>query len=302
MKKIKIAFIMSGLAGGVGSVILNYFDFMPSDDYEIHIVTQDIKSDKYIEMYESRGFKVIKIPSKKESVVNNISCLMKLMKKNKYDIVHSHMTLTNFFPLVVAKICGVKIRISHSHMAEKHTIKTYILAFLAKIVATDYFACGQDAGKFLFGHSEFTVLKNAIDLEKYTFNYDIRIKERKELGAADDTIIIGHVGRFAKQKNHDFIIDVFSKINSIEPNSILVLVGTGELMEKMRKKVIDLNLQDKVKFLGLIDDVYRKLQAFDLFLLPSLYEGLCIAAVEAQATGVSCLFSDNVARETKKKF
>lgn len=300
MKKIKIAFFVAGLAGGVGSVILNYFDFMPLQDYEVHIITQDIKSQKYIEMYEKRGFKVIKIPSKRESIMHNISCIIKIIKNNHYDIVHSHMTLTNFFPLLIAMVFGVKIRISHSHMAETHTLKTRILAWMSKIVATDYFACGMDAGKFLFGKNRFIVLKNAIDLDKYVFDEGIRKVERKELGANSETLIIGHVGRFAKQKNHDFIIDIFEKINSINSNTMLVLIGTGELMGEIREKVSSLGLEEKVFFLGLIDDVYKKLQAFDLFLLPSLYEGLCIAAIEAQATGVSCLFSDKVSNETKK--
>ena len=298
MRKIKIAFCMAALDGGVGKVILNYFDQMPIEDYNVDIITQDFVSKQYIEEYKDRNFKILKVPTKKESLFGNMKTLYKIMKREKYDIVHSHMTLTNFFPLFIAKICGVKIRISHSHLAGKHSIKSKILATLSNLVATDYFACGKDAGKFLFGKRKFKVINNAIDLDRYRYSKKIRDEQRKKLKIAENEILIGHVGRFTEQKNHEFILDVFKQVHSSNKNTKLLLMGDGKLKKNIIEKSRKMDIYDSVIYTGAINDVAEKLQAIDLFILPSLFEGLCIAAIEAQANGLPCLFSNNVSRET----
>lgn len=297
-KKIRIAYFVSGLAGGVCNVIANYMKHMP-DDYIVDIITQNITSDKYRKLYEDLGYNIILVPSKSESVFRNFQAIYKLMKARRYDIVHAHMTLTNCFPLFIASLCGVKIRISHSHMAGKRTIKSIILAFMSRKFATDYFACGEEAGQYLYGKQKFQIINNAIELEKYYPNNEIRNSQREKFGIKDKTIVLGHVGRFTYQKNHKKIIDIFEQYHKKNPDSVLLLVGSGEEYQEIKKMVVDRGISKKVIFTGIINDVYNVIQAMDLFLLPSFYEGLCLAAVEIQACGIPCLFSNCVAYETK---
>lgn len=295
---IKIAHCMTSLAGGVGKVVMNYFDNMPQNEYEVHIVTQATKSDEYLKMYESRGYHIHVVPSKKNGVWKNIKAMYQIFKDEKIEIVHCHMTATNFFPLLAAKLAGVKVRISHSHLAEKKNVLEIVLCLLAKLVATDRFACGQEAGEAIFGKSSFTIIKNAIDLKKYEYNGSIREAERRTLGLGNNKVIC-HVGRFTNQKNHAFLIDIFDALYREDNSCRLMLIGDGELLSKIKEDVKERGLSSNVLFMGLIDDVSRKLQASDVFVLPSKFEGLCLAAVEAQATGIPCRLSGTVDLRTK---
>ncbi len=297
--KIKIAHCLSGLDGGVASVILNYFDHMPLDDYEVDIISQGEPKQLYMDRYGARGFRVCMVPSKKDSLFGNFKALFALMRQRRYHIVHAHMTLTNFFPLFVALLCGTKVRISHSHLASNNTVKSRVLAFLSGMVATDSFACGEAAGKFLFGDSPFTELKNAIDLQEYRFDEETRREEREKLGIGTDERLVGHIGRFSKQKNHEFLIDIFEHLHKKMPDSRLMLIGDGELEGRVREKVCQRGLQDSVIFCGAVNDVTRKLQAMDLCLLPSLYEGLPVVAIEAQAAGLGCVLSESITHEVQ---
>ena len=298
MEKIKIAHCMTSLAGGVGKVVMNYFDNMPCDEYEVHIITQSIKSAEYVNLYENRGYYIHVVPSKKEGVYKNLKAVYRILKYEKIDIAHCHMTATNFFPLLSAKLSGIQVRINHSHLAEDKNFLERFLCLLAKTVDTDRFACGQEAGRSVFGNSAFTVMSNAIDLRKYRYDQAVREQERKLLGLEANKVIC-HVGRFTAQKNHTFLIDVFETIYKQDPSYRLLLVGEGELLENIKNKVESRGLTGKVIFTGLVEDVSRKLQASDIFVLPSKFEGLCLAAIEAQAVGVPCVFSGTVDRQTK---
>ncbi|MCI8527868.1 MAG: glycosyltransferase family 1 protein [Lachnospiraceae bacterium] len=299
MDKIKIALCVCSLDGGVGQIILNYFDNMPGEEYEISIITQDLVSELYKKKFEVRNFKIYKVPSKRESLYKNMKDMYDIMKSNKFNIVHAHMTLTNFFPLVVAKMCGIGIRISHSHLAQKHTISSRFMAMISRWVATDYFACGVEAGKYLFGKKKFVIMNNAININDYRFNLSIRMEEREKYGVESDERIVGHIGRFSKQKNHMFLLNVFTQMYQQNNKLKLLLVGDGELLIDVKKEVEKRNISNHVIFTGAISDVHRKIQMMDLFILPSLYEGLSIAAVEAQVNGLPCVLSNRVSIETK---
>ena len=303
MKKIKIAHIVVGLDGGVGNVILNYFDHMPLDDYEVHILAHDISSDLYKTWYEERGFKVIKLPVKREGIFKCIKYIKKLCQENQYDIVHCHQTLTSIIPLLAAKMAGVKVRISHSHLvAVKGNSKVddcliFLSQHFSKKVATYCMACGQDAGLSVFGEKQsFKVLNNALDLALCQYSPIIREQQRKLLDL-QDSFVIGNVGRFTKQKNHKFLIDYFYLLSKHMDVAKLLLIGDGELLEDMKRYVEQLEISNKVIFLGAINDVPNKLQAMDLFVLPSLAEGLPVVALEAQASGLACIISNQVTRE-----
>lgn len=298
MKRIKIAHCIVSLSGGVGSVIFNYFDQFNSNDYEVHIITQDLSSKEYEKLYTRRGYKIHVVPSKKKGIIKNINSLKKIMDAERFDIVHCHMSITNLFPLFAARISGVKVRINHSHLSfdlnfiEKCTVK------ISKLFSTDYFACGQDAGTKLFGNSNFILLHNAINLDQYRYNPEERNRQRVDLKIGINTTLYCHVGRFTEQKNHSFLLDIFEKIWNINSDSKLMLIGDGELFDEIKNQASNYICKDNIIFLGMISDVNKKLQAADLFILPSKKEGLCVAAIEAQASGVPCVLSGNIDRTT----
>jgi glycosyltransferase involved in cell wall biosynthesis len=222
---------------------------------------------------------------------------------NDYKIVHSHLNRMSGFVVRAAKKYGVKNCITHSHntggeggiLAKGY--KWYSGLYIPS--HSDYtFACSRAAADWLFGDrsKEATLLNNGIEPEMFIYSPEVRKKKRMELGIGDQ-LVIGHVGRFNKQKNHKFLIEVFAKFVKRKPESILLLCGDGVLRKEMQKRVIELNLQEKVKFLGVRNDIDQLLQAFDLFVFPSLHEGLPVTLIEAQAAGIPCFISDEITRE-----
>ena len=293
--------------GGVESVIANYFSHMDLDKFEVHIIGHGIRVQECADRFAKMGFVLHNITPKRKSFYKNLIEMSEIFKKEKFDIVHSHLTEWACVPMILAWKCGVKIRINHSHMAEKpEGLKNIIFygvrLWLGKIFATDYFACGEDAGRYLFGDRLFDsgkvkVIHNAIDLQRFKFDSSVREKMRKKLGIDESTTVIGHVGRFFEQKNHVFLIDIFEKYKKINPNSILLLLGDGELRENIEEIVRNKGLNDSILFLGVKKNVSEWYQVMDAFLLPSLYEGLPVVGVEAQASGLTCFFSDTITHE-----
>ena len=203
------------------------------------------------------------------------------------------------------------VRIAHSHSTsnprewKKNLMKNALRPF-SKVWATDYFACSELAGRYLFGDKAFDkgevkIIRNAIDAEKFKFDPEARKKLRKEIRIADDDFVIGHIGRFVEQKNHRFLIDVFAEVKKKKKNAKLVLAGQGPLLEEIEQKVKDLGLEKDVFFLGQRSDTDKLYSVFDVFCLPSLYEGLPVVGVEAQANGVPCIFSDRITEEAAVK-
>lgn len=222
---------------------------------------------------------------------------------NDYTIVHSHLNRMSGFVLRAAKKAGIRYCISHSHNTGGEGglltkgYKWYSGLFIPS--NSDYsLACSQAAAKWLFGKkaSYVTLLNNGIEPEMFRYSPDIRMMKRQELGI-NDQFVIGHVGRFTKQKNHKFLVEVFAEFVKRKPESILLLCGDGVLRKDIERRVNELNIQSKVRFLGVRSDINQLLQAFDLFLFPSLHEGLPVTLIEAQAAGIPCLISDEITKE-----
>ncbi|WP_240541798.1 glycosyltransferase [Bifidobacterium simiarum] len=224
----------------------------------------------------------------------------------EYRVIHSNLEERSYFPLRIAAEMGVPVRIAHAHnrpvgFDAKLVVREYFRLRLPRYV-THMFACGQEAGDWLFGRrrrARVVQQRNAIDTARYRYDADTAAAVRAEFGVTDpDTLVVEHVGRFFPQKNHDKLIDVFAELHRIRPNSVLWLVGGGEtddrLKNEIRAKVADLGLTDAVRFLGVRDDVDRIMQGMDVFVLPSLYEGLPVTMIEAQAAGLPCVISDRV--------
>lgn len=296
------------LGGGVESVVMNYYRHIDRTKIQFDFICDKDSTNIPYDEIEQLGGRVILVPPY-QKVFEYQKDLIKIFKDNNYKIVHSHLNTLSVFPLRAAKKAGVPVRIAHSHSTtnkkewKKNLVKQILRPF-SKVYATDYMCCSELAGRWLFGNKEYDkgniyLLNNAIELDKFKYDEQLRNKKRKELNIKDDTLVIGHVGRFVEQKNHRFLIDIFNEVHKQKENSILLLVGQGPLMEEMKEKVKTLGIEDSVKFLGQRNDVNELYQVFDVFCLPSLYEGLPVVGIEAQATGLLCVLSDDMTKETK---
>ena len=230
-----------------------------------------------------------------------------LQKKEEYDIVYINATspLYQANLLAAAKRCGIPRRIAHSHntIITGNALKGAIRGFLKKSIvrnATDLLACSLPAAEDLFGKEagqRAGILKYGIDTRRFAFSASVREECREELGFAGADYVIGHIGRFAEQKNHCFLIDIFCEVSKACPEARLLLLGEGTLQEEIRQRVSQYGLDDKVIFAGVKERTERYYCAMDVFVLPSLFEGLGIVNLEAQASGLSCVVSDQVPRE-----
>lgn len=221
----------------------------------------------------------------------------------EYKIIHSHMSELGYFAFREAERQGVPVRICHAHNAPhgfdaKMIIRTYFKKRMMPYL-THLFMCGEESGKWLYGEknkSRFIMLNNAIDAAVYSFDASKREEMRRQLDLTDE-LVVGHVGRFNPQKNHAFLLDIFAALLKKEPNAVLLLVGGGEGMPKNQAKAQELGIAERVRFFGVRSDVADLMQTMDVFVFPSLYEGLPVTMVEAQASGLPCIISDKVPLE-----
>lgn len=296
------------VGGGVEAVVMNYYRHIDKSKIQFDFICDEDSTNIPYDEISSLGGKVILIPPY-QKVIRYHKELKKVLKENNYKIVHSHINTLSVFSLWAAKSAGVPVRIAHSHSTtnkkeKKKNLMKQVLKHFSKVFATDYMCCSELAGRWLFGDKEYDkgnvyLLNNAIDLDKFKYDENIRKEKRKELNISDNTLVIGHVGRFVEQKNHRFLIDIFNEVHKERENSILLLAGQGPLIDEIKEKVSGLGLNESVRFLGQRNDIDTLYQVFDVFVLPSLYEGLPVVGVEAQATGLFCILSDDMTMETK---
>lgn len=304
--KIRIAHVAGGLTtGGVEAVIYNYFSNMPREDYELYYISYDTPNEQVKKRFEDLGFHVYEVCKKKDNFFKSCKQVLDILKENKIQIIHSHMTLMCFVTSILAKLCGVKVCVAHSHLAQDiKGVKKYVYGmfkWLTKVTATDWFACGEEAATYLYGNKnletgKIVMMHNAIDTQKYAFSMETREETREKLGVQNN-FCIGHVGRFTEQKNHMYLLDIMKEIVAIQDNARLFLFGEGPLDAEIREKVEKLSLQDYVVFMGAVTDIERYYPAMDVFLLPSLYEGLAVSLVETQCNGLPVVTSDTVTKE-----
>lgn len=293
--------------GGVEAVVMNYYRHIDRSKVQFDFIVDEDSTCIPREEIESLGGRVYIVPPY-QKLNKYIPALIKLFIENQYKIVHSHINTLSVFPLYAAKKAGIPVRIAHNHSVAapgewKRSLLKYTLRPFAKVYATHYAACSRYAGEWLFGKEsmecgEVTIFNNAIDLDKFKFDENVRNEVRKELGL-EGKFVIGHVGRFCYPKNQEFLIDVFEEVYKQNHNAVLMLVGDGPDRKKIEEKVNMLNLKTRVLFLGNRNDVNRLYQAMDVFVLPSRYEGLPVVGVEAQVAGLPCVLSDRITLETK---
>lgn len=320
MKKILIVGALNFYTGGVENFFLNTLRCMDLTKYKIDYVTfgRIIGANTSTEI-EKLGitisalgleYNLAKDPrhlSLHCKIKYYICCLMKfwnLHKKERYDVIHVNCDprFLQMCILMIARIKRTPCRISHSHNTGKK--QGFLYNWISRCIvhnATDLLACSQAAALSMFGlpaEERVTILKYGIETQKFAFSEQLRKKYREKLGVKENEHLIGHVGRFAIQKNHQFLIDIFQKI-SLKSNSYkLLLIGEGSLEEDVRRQVRKYGLDEKVIFLGTTPETEKYYCAMDLFVLPSLWEGFGIVNLEAQASGLSCIVSNQVPRET----
>ena len=296
------------LGGGVEAVLMNYYREIDKTKIQFDFICDNDSTNIPYEEIERLGGKVILIPPY-QKIFKYHKELKRVLKEGKYKIVHSHINTLSVFSLCAAWTAKVPIRIAHSHSTtnkkewKKNFIKVLLRPFV-KIFATDYMACTKHAGEWMFGskalkNNRIYILNNAIETQKYKFNDKIRKNIINKYNISESTILIGHVGRFVEQKNHAFLIEIFKEYHNQNHDSKLMLIGQGPLVDKMKEKLKDLNLLDKVIFVGQVENVNDYYNAMDLFVFPSLYEGLGMVVVEAQYSGLPCIVSTEVPQIAK---
>ena len=278
--------------GGVEHFVMNFYRNIDRSEVQFDFLTS-VESDGFFdEEIRALGGKLYRAYPLKKNPIRNYFDIAHIVQKNHYDIVHRHTgSAFGYFDLRAARHGGAKYLILHSHnpQAGKPILHSVFDMFLKFDCIK--FACSREAGEFLFGTgAEFEVMNNAIDCDKFEFDPAIRAQVREELGIAD-SFVMGHIGRFEMQKNHEKLFEIFYEILQKRPNSCLVCVGVGSLMDNRKEQAKRMGIYDKVRFLGSRNDVKRIIQAFDFFVFPSKYEGFSITQIEAQVNGLKCFTS-----------
>lgn len=303
---IKVLFILPGIdGGGIGKIVLSYLSKMDKGEIQSDVMalpTDDGHEPFYFKELERYANRVYLFSL--HSYIQRFQDYMMLLRREKYDIVHAHMDEASTIYLFVAKLMGVKVRIAHSHIAHSRkgfkarTIANNVLSLFLKHVTTYKFACGINAAKYLWGSEKNVfIMTNAIDVGEFAFNSAKREKKRAEFGLSNNTKVIGTVGRFHFQKNPYFIVNIVSLLIKKYCDIKFIWIGDGEMRNAVEKYIRKCGLQNYFIILGNRNDVADLLNSMDFFILPSIYEGLPIVGVEAQANGLSCFFSNSITKE-----
>lgn len=310
-KKILIGYIVDGYAGGVDKYILNLISKVNKEKYKIDLLTNRIDGKLQNQLHEQE-INLIEIPTLKDPI-KQYKKLESVIKKGNYDVAYFNIsTAVNCIGILAAKKCHVKNIVVHSHSAGVDIDNKYkrwcmqLIHAICKIFiekATTFIACSEKAGEWLFTKKimcseNYYVVHNSADLKKFVFDKEVRETIRHQYGWNDKKIII-HVANFTYQKNNEFMIEVFKEVKEKQKNLVLVLIGKGAKEQKIREYVQQHNLENSVIFLKNISNVNEYLQAADLFVLPSHFEGYPISALEAQISGLPCLLSDYITPESK---
>lgn len=285
--------------GGLETMLMNYYRHMDRSLVQFDFLTHRQEKADYDDEIERLGGKIYHLSRLVPWSLGYRHALNQFFLTHpEYRIVHVHQDCLSSVILKAAQKNDVPVRIAHSHSSSqdkdiKYPIKLFYKRFIPRY-ATQLFACGEDAGRWMFNGSDFKVLKNAIDVSSYKFQPERRKLIRCSLGIPDNNLVIGHVGRFSYPKNHLYLIDIFASVHARNPNASLLLVGDGELRPQIEQKIQESGLKDAVILTGVRRDVADLLQAMDIFVFPSLYEGLPVTLVEAQASGLPCIISSQI--------
>lgn len=293
--------------GGVENLFLNIIPKL-SDAFEFYIAFYGDGENELGEEFEKIGCELKRIQINRfRHPIKFIKELRVYLKEIEADIMHANAGYSTFFALIAAYLEKVPIRIAHSHSSvfgvkgnPLNIIYRYICKIACHFLATTRINIGsKSASSIFFSHDTSIFVPNGIELDRFAFRMDARLRTRKSLGIEENTFVVLHVGRFVPVKNHEFLLEVFSELLKLEPDAVLLMVGDGPLMGEVRDKARKLGILDRVRFIGIIGNTEDYYSAADVFVFPSIYEGLSLALVEAQASGLQCFTSEAVDRDTK---
>lgn len=298
------------VSSGSTTVVMNYYRKINRENIQFDFLYfEDSKTD-YIDEVSTLGGRVFKIdrPDFSKESICQLQTFFK-MHQGDWEILHCHPVYAAVVIGSIAKKNGIKHVIQHSHSSKfgntkKSGIRNFIISRLNPLVVTDYFACSLEAAKLLgwrfVWKDKVKILHNAIDCERFKFNINVRNDIRKEYQIAEDTVVIGHSGRFSVEKNHQYLLDVFLHYHKFNPNSKLMLLGDGSEKENICNFILKNGLEKDVILLGRQKQPENYLCAMDMFVFPSFYEGISLALIEAQCSGLCCYVSDCVDIKSKQ--
>ncbi len=288
-----------GIKDGISTVVYDYYSLFDKTKFELDIVAHTAYDKEFIASFERIGCHIHYLPSRRLNLLKYIVALIKLFRERNYNAIYVHgSSSTMVIELILAKIHGCKTRVVHSHNTTCDYNKMDV--FFRPIFYHLYtlaLACGNAAGKWLYGKGEFEIIKNGREIETYRFKTAVRERIRTSLGLCENVYAIGHVGNFNEQKNQDFLVGIFQELKKSEPNVKLFFMGEGHLRKSVAEHVAELGLENDVVFTGSISNVPDMLQAMDVMVLPSYYEGLPLVAVEWQIAALPSVLSDSITKE-----
>lgn len=302
---IRIAVVVGKMnSGGKKNLVMEYYRHIDRSKVQFDFICDSDSQAIPHDEIERLGGRVYEI-APYQNILKNMFELYRICKRNKYMIMHAYNSTMNLFPMFVAKMAGIPVRISESlsmaHDNDKKTVLKKILRPMSRLFATHFMSCGEDCGRWQFGDDFFDagrvdVFKTAINTEFNSYNEKLRAVTREKYGW-EDKIVIGHIGRFTAQKNSIRLIDIFAAIAKKEPQALLCLIGDGELKEDMFSRIREYGIEEQIDYLGRREDIQQFYNAMDCFLLPSLYEGLPVVGLEAESCGLPMFFSAEVTKE-----
>ena len=308
--KVLVGYVENGMAGGIDKYLLNFLNSIDTNKYQVDFITKKYNNEMY-ELLKKKNCKLFEV-SHNRNPIKQYMQMKKIINNGQYEVAYFNISETyNCVGIMAAKMSGVTKIVVHSHSSGSDKSSNFkrkiaeILNLICKpivhICSNQKVACSKMAAEWLYTKGvvkkeNYSIVYNAIEVEKFKFNDEVRktIRASKHL---EGKFIIGHVGRFSYQKNHEFLLEIFKEVSKNNNNAVLVCIGDGENFEEIKKYAEELEVNKKVIFTGNVNNVNEYMQAFDIFVLPSRFEGLPIVGVEAQISGLPCLFSDNISEE-----
>lgn len=281
---------------GVEAVVMNYYRHIDRNQIQFDFITCSQEPERYDDEILALGGKIYRLPSRAREPFRYMGALKRLIRENGYKIVHIHQNSASMaMDALMARLCGVPVIVGHSHNTSCNVLwQHYCFKPFVNLLLTHRFACSEEAGCWIFGNKkDVKVIRNAVDLARFTFDEQTRTECRRQLGV-EDKFVVGFVGRLHEQKNIIRLMDMFAHVAQKRDDAVLIMVGDGPLKQAVQEKITALSIQDKVMLLGIRQDVPALMCAMDVFVLPSLYEGLAVVMIEAQASGCSCVRSASV--------
>ncbi len=286
---------------GIANVIKNLYRNDKFSNKKISFLFPDNNNKEMIHDLENYGYKVYQFARYQKGIIQYYHYLENLIKKEKFDIVHIHgNSHAMIVELLAATVGGCKIRICHSHNTTCNNVLLHkLLKPVFDMLCTDRMACGKQAGEWMYGKKQFTIVHNGIITERFKYRPEKRDYIRKKYNISSDELLLGNVGGLNEQKNQTVLLDIVKKI-SIQRKCKCMIIGTGEKQQELEEKVRKLNIDENVIFCGGVSNVEEYLNAIDIIVMPSLYEGLPLALIEEQANGLTCVISGVITKEADK--